>query len=225
MAAAEALYDTSGPASFSLLTFGTLDGSKEVWSLRVPGLLSFLATGSFGGQVEGINNLQDQYQAQYGPGDYSPDIPVTYWGFRLMIGLGLLAALIAVVGLWLTRRRQATAGSTVEDGRVLRWFWRIAPWSIGLALLANSAGWIFTEMGRQPWTVFGVLKTASSVSPSVSAGSVLTSLIVFTLLYGVLAVVEVGLILRYAKAGPPPAEAEVTEASDEDTQAPLTFAY
>jgi cytochrome d ubiquinol oxidase subunit I len=227
MAAAEALYDTSGPASFSLLTFGTLDGSQEVWSLRVPGLLSFLATGTFDGQVEGINNLEGQYQPTYGPGDYTPDIPVTYWGFRLMIGLGGLAALIALVGLWLTRRRRTASGkSTVDrDGTVLRWFWRIAPWTIAAALLANTFGWVFTEMGRQPWTVFGVLKTASSVSPSVSAGSVLTSLIVFTLLYGALAVVEVTLMFRYAKAGLLPEPDEDAAAPDADAERPLTFAY
>jgi cytochrome d ubiquinol oxidase subunit I len=227
MAAAEALYNTSGPASFSLLTFGTLDGSAEVWSLRVPGLLSFLATGSFDGQVEGINNLAGQYQLTYGPGDYAPDIPVTYWGFRLMIGLGLVAALIALVGLWLTRRRRTATGKSTgdRDGTGLRWFWRIAPWTIAAALLANTFGWVFTEMGRQPWTVFGVLKTASSVSPSVPAGSVLTSLIVFTLLYGGLAVVEATLMFRYAKAGPPPEPDEDAAAADEDADRPLTFAY
>ena len=220
MAAAEALYNTSAPASFSLFTIGSLDGSRELWSLRVPGLLSQLATGSFDGQVEGINDIQAQYEQRYGPGDYVPDVPVTYWSFRLMIGLGLLVAALAVLGVWLTRRRSNVAANSP----VMRWFWRLTPWAFGLPLAANSFGWIFTEMGRQPWTVFGLLRTADSASPSVGAGSVALSLSVFTALYGVLAVVEVFLTVRYAKAGAPALpSADADEDSDADK--PLSFAY
>jgi cytochrome bd ubiquinol oxidase subunit I len=196
MAAAEALYDTTAPASFSLFTIGSLDGSHEIWSVRVPGVLSFMATGSFDGTVEGINQIQQQEAATFGPGDYAPVIPMTYWTFRLMIGFGLLAGLISLVGLWLTRKRASRA--------VPRWFHRAAFAALFLPFAANSVGWIFTEMGRQPWSVYGVLRTADGVSPAVSPGMVLTSLIVFTLLYGALAVVDGVLMVRYAKAGPPP---------------------
>jgi cytochrome d ubiquinol oxidase subunit I len=223
MAAAEALYQTSAPASFSLFTIGNLDGSRELWSLRVPGVLSFMATGSPSGQVEGINDLQSQYQQRYGAGDYAPSIPVTYWSFRFMIGLGALVALLGVVGLWLTRWSARAELSTGDDHRWLRWFWRVAPWAVGLPLAANSFGWIFTEMGRQPWTVFGVLKTANSASPSVAAGTVATSLVVFTVLYGVLAVVELYLTLRFARAGAPPTPPEQSDV--DETERPLTFAY
>src|SRR3954447_21269917 len=116
MAAAEALYDTVAPASFSVFTIGTPDGSQEVWSLRVPRVLSFMATGAFDGRVEGINDLQAQEAQQYGPGDYTPNVPATYWTFRFMIGFGLLAALVALLGLWFTRRR---AGAAIP-----RWFSR-----------------------------------------------------------------------------------------------------
>jgi cytochrome d ubiquinol oxidase subunit I len=149
-------------------------------------------------------------------------VPVTYWSFRLMIGLGLLAAVVALAGLWFTRRRGR------DESRLVTWVWRLAPWAIGLPLLANTFGWIFTEMGRQPWTVFGMLRTEDSVSPTVSAPTVLTSLLVFTLLYGALAVVEVSLIVRYAKAGPPviePPEAADGLDGTEPTERPLTFAY
>jgi cytochrome d ubiquinol oxidase subunit I len=229
MAAAEALYNTAGPASFSLLTIGSLDGSQELWSLRVPGLLSFMATGSLDGEVEGINDLQTQYALLYGPGDYSPNIATTYWSFRLMIGLGLLVAAFGLVGLWLTRKRRlqhpqvAVAG---VEGRALRWFWRLAPWMFALPLLANTFGWIFTELGRQPWTVFGMLRTADSVSPEVGVGSVVISLAVFTVLYGVLAAVEGYLMVRFAKAGPAPVEAAAGQDEDAtDPDRPLTFAY
>jgi cytochrome d ubiquinol oxidase subunit I len=211
MAAAEALYSTSKPASFSVLTIGSLNGREEVFSVRIPGLLSLLATGNPDGRVEGINNLQQQYQQQYGPGDYTPNIPVTYWSFRLMIGFGLLAMAVAALALWTCRKGRAPTHL---------WLWIAASATIAMPLLANSFGWIFTEMGRQPWTVFGVFKTAESVSPSVGAGEVATSLVVLTLLYGTLAVIEAGLMLRYARAGAP----EI-EAGSDDPDRPLTFAY
>jgi cytochrome d ubiquinol oxidase subunit I len=193
MAAAEALYHTSKPASFSLFTVGSLNGHSEVFSIRVPHVLSFMATGSLNGKVEGIDNLQQQYVQQYGPGDYRPLIAVTYWSFRFMIGFGLLSALIALIGLWLVRRGQLPTG---------RRFYTIALWALPLPFLANSLGWIFTEMGRQPWLVFGRLKTEAGISPSVTGGEVLTSMIVFTALYGVLAVIDVMLMRHFAKAGP-----------------------
>ncbi len=193
MAAAEALYNTSQPASFSLVTVGTLDGAHEVWSIRIPNVLSFMATGSFDGKVEGINDVQAQYTQLYGPGDYRPNVPVTYWMFRLMVGAGFALLVVSIVGLWLTRRGRLPKS---------KWVWRLAIAAIAGPYVGNSAGWVFTEMGRQPWTVVGLFKTADSVSPNVSAGEVLASLIVFTLLYGVLAVVETRLFLRYAKAGP-----------------------
>ncbi|WP_236794271.1 cytochrome ubiquinol oxidase subunit I [Amycolatopsis sp. GM8] len=214
MAAAEALYDTVSPASFSLFTVGSLDGSKEVFSVRVPKVLSFMATGSWDGTVEGINDLKAAETQQYGPGTYTPDIPVTYWTFRLMIGFGFLMGLLSLVGLWLFRK-----------GRIprSRWFYRAAIASLALPFLANSVGWIFTEMGRQPWAVFGVLKTADGVSPTVGAGTVLTSLIVFTVLYGALAVVDGVLMVRYAKAGPPEPAPEESEVDAE--QRPGVFVY
>ncbi|MEV0583432.1 cytochrome ubiquinol oxidase subunit I [Nonomuraea sp. NPDC050310] len=197
MAAAEALYETQQPAPFSLFTIGTLDGTEPVFRLELPNVLSWLATGSFDGRVEGINDLQAQYQDRFGPGDYRPYIPITYWGFRLMIGCGALAALIALAMLWLTRR-----GRLPERA----WLWRLTVWSVALPVLAHSFGWIFTEMGRQPWIVFSLMRTASGVSPSVPAGTVLFSMIGFTLLYGALAVIELGLMIKYGKAAPPPDE-------------------
>ncbi len=194
MAAAEALYETTDGASFSLITIGTLDGSEEVWSIRVPGVLSFMATGSTDGTVEGINNIQQRFEQQYGPGDYRPNIPVSYWSFRIMMGAGFVMILVSLVGLWLTRRGRLPKN---------KWVWRLAMISIAGPIIANSFGWIFTEMGRQPWTVVGLFKTEDSVSPSVSGAAVLTSLIVFTAVYGILAIIEVGLVIKFVKIGPP----------------------
>jgi cytochrome d ubiquinol oxidase subunit I len=213
MAAAEALYRTEQPASFSIVTIGSLDGKHEVYAVKLPRLLSFLATGSFDGKVEGIDNLQAEYQKLYGPGSYTPIIPVTYWSFRLMIGLGMLAAAIALVSLWALRR-----GRTPRS-RLLYLMIVALPL---LPLAANSFGWIFTEMGRQPWLVFGQLRTAAGVSPGVSGGEVLTSLIAFAALYAVLAVVEVGLMLRGIRAGV--GDERPPEPDDADTDA-VAFAY
>ncbi|MEU4195938.1 cytochrome ubiquinol oxidase subunit I [Kribbella sp. NPDC026611] len=216
MAAAEALYETEKPASFSVFTVGTLDGSKEIYSIKVPYLLSFLATGHFGGEVKGINSLQDAYEQLYGPGSYKPNIPLTYWTFRLMIGVGMASAAVALWLLWVTRRGRAPA----------RWLvWLAAPLPL-LPLVANTFGWIFTETGRQPWLVFGLLPTASGVSPGTTGGEVITSLVGFTLLYGVLAVVETKLLLRTVRGGlagtddPEPADDK-----PDQPDKPLSFAY
>ncbi len=192
MAAAEALYNTSAPASFSLLTIGSLDGRSEVWSLRVPNLLSLMATGDPNGKVEGIDALQKEYAQKYGPGDYRPSIPLAYWTFRLMVGFGALSFLLAALGLWLTRKGRTPTGSL---------FWRATTWSIALPILANSTAWLFTEMGRQPWSVFGLLKTSQSASPTVGPGLVATSFIILTVLYAVLAVIELRLLLQTIRKG------------------------
>jgi len=215
MAAAEALYETETSAPFSLLTIGTLDGSEELYSITVPGLLSYLATGSFDGTVQGINNLQDEYEQTYGPGDYKPNIPIAYWTFRLMIGVGMAAVAAGLWFLWLVRGERTPTS---------RWVVRTAVLLPLLPLAANSFGWIFTEMGRQPWIVFSLMPTAAGVSPGTTTGEVALSLGVFTVLYGLLAVVEVGLLIRFIRPGlpdvTPPSE---SEGSDEDR--PMAFAY
>jgi cytochrome d ubiquinol oxidase subunit I len=215
MAAAEALYETEAPASFSVITIGTPDGQRELWSIKIPRLLSFLSTGTFDGEVQGIRELQAAYEATYGPGSYAPNIPLTYWSFRWMIALGMGGAAVGAVVLWATR-----------GGRTLRhrlWL----PVLVALPLMplfANSLGWIFTETGRQPWLVHGLLPTAAGVSPGTTVTEVLISMATFTALYSVLAVIEVRLMLRSVRAGlPEPTPAD--ENADDDVDAPLAFAY
>ncbi|WP_416904276.1 cytochrome ubiquinol oxidase subunit I [Micromonospora echinospora] len=215
MAAAEGLYTTESPAAFSILTIGSLDGSREIYALKIPYLLSFLGTGDPNGTVQGINDLQAQYTAQYGPGSYTPIIPVTYWSFRMMIGFGLAAAAIALWVLWAHRKGRTPTG---------KWLLRAGLVMPLLPLAANSFGWIFTEMGRQPWIVFGEMLTRDGVSRSVSLTEVLTSFTAFTIVYATLAVIEVRLLIRYARNGLP----DVTENPPPDTDdadRPLAFAY
>ena len=211
MAAAEALYHTAKPAPFSLFTIGTLNGSRPVFQVTLPHLLSFLATGNWSGQVQGIDNIQSLYAQVYGPGSYTPIIPVTYWSFRLMIGIGLLAALLALIQLWTLRKGRSPRS---------RWLLGAAIVLPLLPLLANSLGWLFTEMGRQPWLVFGQMKTAAGVSSN-SAGEVLASLIVLTVLYGLLAVIETGLLLRAIRAGLPSVSPPAPDVDDR----PMSLVY
>jgi cytochrome d ubiquinol oxidase subunit I len=213
MAAAEALYRTSTGynASFSLFSWGTPDGTSEIFSVRVPYLLSFLSTHTLNGTVEGLNDLQAQYVHLYGAGNYMPVIWLTYWSFRWMIGLGMLAMLVAVVGLILTRKGRVNLPT---------WTWNLSIWAAPLGLLAISIGWLFTEMGRQPWLVFSLMKTADGVSPGITALDVLISIVVFTVIYGVLAVVEFKILRAAIDAGPDVLVAE--EHTDADQ---LTVAY
>ncbi|WP_329400611.1 cytochrome ubiquinol oxidase subunit I [Streptomyces melanogenes] len=247
MAAAEALWDGEKSAPFSIFAYGDVAKGHNSVEISVPGLLSFLADNNFSSYVPGINDVNKQEQQKYGPGDYRPNIPVTFWGFRWMIGFGMTSFAIGAVGLWLTRKKFLLAPGlrTGDDevphlvlfrnkalgSRLTGWYWFIAIWTLGFPLIANSWGWIFTEMGRQPWVVYGVLRTKDAVSPGVSQGEVLTSMIVFTLLYAVLAVIEVRLLVKYVKAGPP----ELTESDlnpptkiggdDRDPDRPMAFSY
>ncbi|MGP6170365.1 cytochrome ubiquinol oxidase subunit I [Microbacterium sp. A196] len=213
MAAAEATFNTvcGADASFSLFTLGTPDGSSELFSIRVPYLLSLLSTHTLDACVHGINDLNAEYATTYadlGIDNFAPVLWITYWAFRWMIGLGMLHAFIALVGLWVTRKGAKKP--------VAKWMWKIAIWSFPLALLANIVGWVFTEMGRQPWLVFGLMSTRDGVSPGTSGLEVLISLVAFTVIYAALAVVEVRLIVKAAQKGPDTDE----QPEDETAQLP-----
>jgi cytochrome bd ubiquinol oxidase subunit I len=188
MASAEALYNTADGASFSLLTIGNLSG-KPVFQIRVPHVLSMIATLSWNGQVQGINQVQAKEEAKYGKGSYVPVIWLTYWSFRTMVGAGVLMILLGALAVWGLRRRKLLER---------RWFRRLAVAGITLPFIANTTGWIFTEAGRQPWIVYGLLTTAKGIS-AVPAADVWTTLIVFVVVYAVLGVVAFTLMLRFSR--------------------------
>jgi cytochrome d ubiquinol oxidase subunit I len=215
MAAAEALWETETKAGLSLFAIGDVDEGRNRFDVQVPRLLSFMATNTLDGEVRGMNDLQREYEQTYGPGDYKPIPWVTYWTFRLMIGCGLLAGLISVLWLWAGRRGR------LPENRLLR---TAAVWALPLPFLGNAMGWIFTEVGRQPWTVFGVLRTSDSDSPTIAAWQVATSLSTYVLLYTVLAVISVRLVVKYVRLGLPDVPAE-QDADDDAEQRPLVFSY
>lgn len=226
MASAESLCHTATDPEFSVLTVGTHNNCDSVTHvIEVPGVLPWLAEGKFSGvRLEGVKDLQVSYNEKFGPGDYRPNLFVTYWSFRAMIGWVAGSGAIALLGLWMTRR-----------GRVpdQRWFSWVSLLVIPTPFLANSSGWVFTEMGRQPWVVApnptGDLDIRMTVQQGVSgntAGTVLFSLIVFTLLYGVLAVVWFYLMRRYVVTGPEePAAAAPAAPSGAEPVEKLSFAY
>lgn len=202
MAAAEALWDSENPASMSLFTFGDEKNRKDVFAIKIPGALSFLAYNKFEGEVKGINNLQKEAEAKFGPGDYVPPVAVSYWTFRIMVGAGFLMLLIALL---------TTIQAFKSKFEFKPLWYKIVFWSMVLPWVANTTGWIFTEIARQPWTVFGLFKTADSVSNTVSAGEVAFSLIAYTLIYAVLMVVMIGLMIKFAKRNVDDIEKEEAE--------------
>lgn len=199
MAAAEALVDSEDPASLSLFTIVNQDTLEKVVDIRIPNMLSLLAYNSLNGKVTGMKDLQQNYRARYfdkfGDANYIPNIFVNYWSFRVMVGVGFLMVLILAYALFRVIKKQVTPRMAL-----LRFF----PFVIILPYLATTTGWILTEMGRQPWLVFGYLRTVDGVSPNLTSGTVLISLVGFTLVYGVLMVVDIILLTRFAKAGPQP---------------------
>jgi cytochrome d ubiquinol oxidase subunit I len=200
MASIEALWKSERPASFSILTIGDLTGKREVWSLRVPAVTSLLACNNLNCEVRGVDEIQAEYAAKYGPADYIPLIVVTYWGFRIMMTAGLLMMVLAAYFLW-------ALAHGIERARWLKW----VPWVILLPYAANASGWIVTEMGRQPWIVQGLMTVREGISPNLTTTDLLISLIGFMLLYGSLGAANVYLMRKFALAGPDAAMHESVE--------------
>jgi cytochrome bd ubiquinol oxidase subunit I len=227
MASAESLCDTETDPDFSVLTIGTHNNCGSVTEvIKAHYVLPFLAEGRLSGvTLQGVQDLQREYQQRFGPDDYRPNLFVTYWSFRAMIGLLAIPVLFALIALWLTR------GGRIPNQRWFSWF---ALLTIPTPFLANIAGWVFTEMGRQPWVVApnptGDQSIRMTVREGVSShapGMVVTSLVTFTLVYAVLAVIWFWLLKRYIVEGPLEHDAEPAppQAPSDEEAAPLSFAY
>ena len=204
IAASEAQWNTCQPCGFSLFQIGgfTKDDQTPSFSITIPRLLSYMATGSFDGQVQGLTPLQKQEQRKYGRDNYMPNIRVIYWSMRVMAFAGVLMFLVAALGAWLYWKKKLERA---------RWFQWTAIAAIALPYIAATAGWILTEMGRQPWIVQGLLKTSEANSPNVSTTWLGISLGVFIALYITLGVVDFVLMRRYARPDRPTPKEELPE--------------
>ena len=199
LAASEALWQTENPAAFSLVAGIDQKNQQNPWAIRIPAALSILAYNKPTGEIRGIKDLQAEYEQKYGPGNYVPNVPVTFWSFRVMVGCGGLMLLAALLAAWSSRKGMLpTLPAWVGGGFIL---------ALILPYIANSAGWIMTEMGRQPWVVFGLMKTEQGVSLATSPVEVWISVAGFTLIYGLLMIVDIYLLRKFSALGPAAAEA------------------
>jgi cytochrome bd ubiquinol oxidase subunit I len=212
MAAADAVFETKKGAGLSLFATGDFKSNPEGLNrnVQIPNVLSWISTGYPRGEIKGVNDLNREYRAKYGKGEYAPIVGVAYWTWRAMIGCAVLMFLIGAYGWWRMRR-----GRLEQSRRFLSWALPAA----ALPFIASLTGWTFTEMGRQPWAVFGLLKTSDADSPSVSTAEVLITLIGFTLLYGVLAAIAGRIFVKTARKGP------VEEGAAEEPGQELALAY
>jgi cytochrome d ubiquinol oxidase subunit I len=193
IAAAEAQWENCKPCSFSAFQIGGGNNDQTPTQvILIPHLLSILATGTWGGAVVGLNQLQREDVKKYGPGNYIPDVFIQYWSMRVMAYLGSLIALLALWGAWL-----------IHKGRLDRskWFLRAGLGAAVTPFIMNTAGWLLTENGRQPWIVQGLMKTIHANSPSVSSTDIWISLVAFVLVYLALGAADLVLMFRYARKG------------------------
>jgi cytochrome d ubiquinol oxidase subunit I len=198
IAAAEAQWKNCQPCSFSAFQIGGGNNDQTPTQvILIPHLLSILATGTWGGAVVGLNQLQKEDVAKYGPGNYIPDVFIQYWSMRVMAYLGSLIALLALWGAWLVHKDKLARS---------KWFLRAGLVAVVSPFVMNTAGWLLTESGRQPWIVQGLMKTVNANSPSVSATDIWISLIAFVLVYLALGAADLVLMMRYARKGLPPEE-------------------
>lgn len=191
MAAAEALWETSDdPAPFTVVAKINNEAKENDYELQIPYILSYLSYSEFSGSLEGMNQLQAEYEEKYGPGNYIPPVKTLFWTFRVMTGSGGLMVLLGLYGMYATRKQRLPESNL---------YLKAMPYMIAIPFIANTAGWLITELGRQPWVVFGLMKTEDAVSPTVTANEVLFSFIAFTLIYTILAIITIYLFVRHIK--------------------------
>jgi len=214
VAAAEALFENEGPAAFSVFATGDFSVNPGATNreIKIPHVLSLLATHSWNGEVRGVNPIDEQYRQEFGPGQYSPIVAVIYWSFRVMVYTWSALLLFAAIGLWLWRK-----GKLETSRRYLKF----GIWAGLTPFLINTAGWVMTEMGRQPWIVQGLLKTEDANSPRVSNGQLWLTLLGFVLLFTVLGGIALWVFLREAKH----VQAPVEEGAEREEESEFALAY
>lgn len=195
-AAMEGDYKDSGdPAAWTVIAWANEAEHKQVFGIKIPYMLSILSYDKLSGSVKGMDTANKELIAEYGDRNYFPMVNLLFYGFRTMAGFGTLMFGISIVGLWFTRKKKPIL---FEKNWML---WIVALMTFA-PFLTNSFGWIITEQGRYPWTVYGVFTIKESVSPNVSVASLLTSNIVYFLLFTGLATAMITFTIRELKHGP-----------------------
>ncbi|EGQ22345.1 cytochrome ubiquinol oxidase subunit I [Mammaliicoccus sciuri] len=209
MAAAEGLWEDSGdPAAWTLFANIDVKNRETTSRIDIPYMLSYLTYSEFKGKVEGMNALEAKMIEKHGEGSYIPPVKTTFWSFRIMVVMGGVLLGLGTVGLFLMYRKKIAESV---------WFLRLLIAGIFLPFIGNSFGWIMSEMGRQPWVVNGLMKTADGISPNVSAGQILFSLISFSTIYTILGIIMVVLFVKFIQRGPeerPEADVSATDPFD-----------
>jgi cytochrome d ubiquinol oxidase subunit I len=193
ISAAEAIWETENPADFVVVAGIDEEKGENGFELRVPNALSFLLYNKFTGEVKGLNDLQKEAEQEYGPGDYIPSVALSFWSFRIMVGSGALMVLLAFLAIIRPKVKFLQKNNLLLKVLV--------PAAI-LPYLASTCGWILTESARQPWIVYGLQKVSDAVSPNLTGGTVLFSLVLFTILLGATVGVTAWLMVKYGTSDP-----------------------
>ncbi len=184
LAAIEARWETTAPVPFTLFAIPDQQGERNLYAIDIPYLGSLILTHSLNGGIKGLK--------QWPPDERPPVWPV-FFAFRVMVGIGLVMLVVVSLG-WFLRIR----GQLFETG----WFLRLCQWTAPLGFVAVLAGWITTEVGRQPWTVYGLMRTAQSVSPSLTGFDVLLSLLAYVAIYLLMFPAGLAVMARLVRQGP-----------------------
>lgn len=184
LAAMEAIWETGSNQPFNLLVVpNEANETNSVETLSIPGLASWMAYGDANATIKGLKDI---------PAAERPPVGLTFWSFRIMVGLGLLMLVVAIAAWWRNRK------GTLTDAKGLL---KLMMWSVPIPYIATNLGWMTAEVGRQPWTVYGLISTADSVSP-VASLDVVISFALVVLFYLIIVGIDIYLLVRYSKAGP-----------------------
>jgi cytochrome bd ubiquinol oxidase subunit I len=203
LAAIEGLWDGGQGVPASIIGWPDQSAERNLDEIAIPKLGSLYLTHSWDGAVKGLKDF---------PADQRPPVAIVYFAFRIMVGIGLLMLAVVVTGLFLLARKQLDR---------TQWYLRLCEFTICLGFIAVIAGWTTTEVGRQPWTIYGLMRTADSVSPSLTGANVLLSLLLYVAVYLVIYPVGVSMMLRIVRRGPAASEEEASPIGSGHPRSPI----
>ena len=184
LAAIEGLWDGGQGVPASIIGWPDQSAERNLDEIAIPKLGSLYLTHSWNGAVKGLKDF---------PADQRPPVAIVYFAFRIMVGIGLAMLGMVALGLFLLARKRLDQ---------TQWYLRLCEFTICLGFLAVIAGWTTTEVGRQPWTIYGLMRTADSVSPSLTGANVLLSLLLYVVVYLVIYPVGVSVMFGIVRRGP-----------------------